>query len=93
MVRILGLGLLEWALLQTVIYLAIWLYNDYLATILTAVFGGIALALWSLAQVVEWVERSRTPRLYFRFLAVCFLSPLLAAAAYALLNGGINWLK
>jgi putative effector of murein hydrolase LrgA (UPF0299 family) len=84
----------EILLLQTGIWLAIWLANEYLATLLTLGVAGIVLAILVFALLAEWVERSRVPRRYFGLMAVSALAPLLAGGLYLAFNGGqLTWMQ
>ncbi|HNL40438.1 MAG TPA: hypothetical protein PKH43_14905, partial [Saprospiraceae bacterium] len=59
------LSILEIFLLETVAWLALWLFNDYLATLLTMILTAIVFAVLLIALIAEWIERSKVPRLYF----------------------------
>lgn len=83
---------IEAFLIQIVAYLLIWLLNDYLAFILSFILGGIALFLYLVAKIVELVDRSRVPKVYYRFMVICFLAPLLAGIVGLLLRNGPSWL-
>ncbi len=79
-------------LVQVIIYLLIFLVNDYFGTVLSLVLGGVSLALWLLSHLVELVERSRVSKRYYRFMLICFLAPALALLAYGALRGGFGWM-
>ena len=59
------LGPLEIFLAEFVLYLFLWLSNEYVGTLLSALFGGISLALLIVARISEWIEPSKVPRWYF----------------------------
>ncbi len=80
-------------LLETVVWLILWLLNDYMATLLTLIIGAIVLAVLLLALISEAIERSRVPRRYFYVMGLSVLSPLVAAILYQVLFGGhLNFL-
>ena len=83
---------LEILLIQVIIYLFLWIYDDYLASLLSLIIGSIVLFVLLISLVVEWVERSKVPRSYFYFLGVSVLAPLIAGVAYLLISGGVGWL-
>lgn len=88
------LSLLEIFLLEMVVWLGIWLTNDYLATLLTLTIGAIVSAILIIALIAEGIERTKVPRKYFWIMAISILAPALAAALYALLFGGkLNFLE
>lgn len=75
-------------LLETVVWLILWLLNDYMATLLTLIIGVIVLAVLLLALLSEAIERSRVPRRYFYVMGLSVLAPLVAAILYQVLFGG-----
>jgi|APTNR8051073442_1049403.scaffolds.fasta_scaffold00632_12 hypothetical protein len=88
-----GFSNFELWLAQVVVYLLLWLFNDYVATVLSLVFGGIALSIWVLIHLVELVDRSTVSRRQLRLILTCFLAPLAAGILYLALNQGLNWLR
>lgn len=84
---------IEAFLTQVVVYLLIWLLNDYLAVVLSLILGGIALSVYLISKIVELVERSRVPRVYYRFMVVCFVAPAIAAVIGLLLRNGLSWVN
>lgn len=83
---------IEAFLVQVVLYLLIWLLNDYLALILSLILGGIALAVYLISKAVELVEQSRVPKVYYRFMVICFTAPLLAGIIGLFLRNGVSWM-
>ena len=68
------LSLFEIFLLQTVIWLGLWLLSDYVAALLTLIIGSIVLAVLAFALIAEVIERSRVPKKYFQVMALSILS-------------------
>jgi hypothetical protein len=88
------LSLLEIFLLETVVWLVMWLINDYMATLLTLIIGAIVLAVLLLALISEAIERSKVPRRYFHVMGLSVLAPVVAALMYQVLFGGhLNFLS
>ncbi|MDX1667720.1 MAG: hypothetical protein R3350_10835 [Saprospiraceae bacterium] len=83
---------LEIFLLQVVIYLLLWLADEYLASLLSLIFGSLAFILLLFAGVVELVEKSKVPRIFYIILLVSFLAPLLTGLVFVLTNGIPAWL-
>lgn len=83
---------IEAFLVQLVVYLFLWLWNDYLAFILSVILGGISLSILVVSKMVELVESSRVPKVYYRFMVFCILAPLIAGIAGVLLRNGLSWL-
>ncbi len=81
----------EILLIEVVIYLIIWVANDYMAAMLSLIFGGIFLLILLASLAMELVERSKVPRLYFTFMWLSVLAPVIAAILYFLINRGMEW--
>ena len=64
-----------------------WLYNDYLASLLTIIVGVIVFFVLVIALISEWLEPSRVPKWYFQIMAASLAALLLAAGIYLLLFG------
>ncbi|MEQ1746653.1 MAG: hypothetical protein ABMA02_14575 [Saprospiraceae bacterium] len=84
----LRLSLLEIFLLETAVWLALWLLNDYTAALLTLIVGAIVSAILIIALLAEAIERSKVPRWYFWLMGLSVLAPLVAAGAYVVIFGG-----
>jgi hypothetical protein len=85
--------LAEIFLAETIVYVLLWLTNDYLATLLSVVFAGIFLFILLISLLAEWIERSGVPRSYYGFMVVSILSPLLTAALMLAILGIPEWLS
>lgn len=82
------LSLLEIFLLETIAWLALWLLDDYLATLLTTLLTAIVFSILLIALVAERLDRSKVPRRYFWVMGLSVVAPLLAALLYAVIFGG-----
>ncbi len=82
------LTLLEIFFIEMVLWLGLWLSNDYLATLLTLTIGAIVLSVLLIAMAAEAIEPTKVPRRYFWVMAISILAPVLAAGLYVLLFGG-----
>jgi len=82
----------ELLLIQIVIYFLLWMWDEYMATLLSLIWGGICLLVLLTSLVVEWIEKSNVPKWYFSFLWVSVLAPIMAAVIYSGIIGGIKWM-
>lgn len=88
------LTLLEIFLIEMIVWLGLWLSNDYLATLLTLIIGSIVSVILIIALAAEAIERSKVPRKYFWIMLISMLAPLLSAAMYAWIFGGkLNFIE
>ncbi len=84
---------IEILLIEIVFYIILWLVNDYLATLLSLIFGSIFLLLLLISLIVEWIERSKVPRWYYMFMLMSTLAPIIAAIIYLSISGTLEWMK
>lgn len=84
---------IEILLIEVAIYIVLWLIDDYLATLLSLIFGSIFLLLLLISLIVEWIERSKVPRWYFTFMLMSALAPIIAAIIFLSISGGLEWMK
>ena len=86
------LRLIELFTVQVILYGALWLYQDYLATLLSTIFATIFFFILVVSLIVEWIEPSKVPRWYFHVMFVSILAPLIAAFVFvSLLGGQLDW--
>lgn len=78
-------SLFEILLAQVVVWLGLWLYDDYLALLLTLILTSIVLAVLIIALIAEWIEPTRVPRRYFWVMAVSVVAPVVVAVGYKLI--------
>jgi hypothetical protein len=84
---------LEVLLAEVVIYFLLWLYDDYLATILSVIFGTICLLILIVSIMVEIIEPSKVPRWYFTAMIASILAPAIALGIYFAVGGELSWLR
>jgi thiol:disulfide interchange protein len=88
------LSLLEILLLETALWLGLWMTNDYLATLLTLTLGAIVSAILGIALISEWIEPTKVSRRYFHIMAISLLAIVLASGFYLGFSGGhLSFLK
>lgn len=87
------LTVFEVFLLEVVVWLAFWLLNDYMATLLTLIIVAIVSSVLIIAMISEWIERSKVTRYYFQVMAVSVAAPLVAGVLYITLFGELSWLR
>jgi len=77
-----------------VIWLGLWLSNDYVATLLTLTIGAIVSAVLIIAGLAELIERSKVPKRYFQIMGISILSIVLSALLYMwLFEGRLNFIE
>lgn len=81
----------EFLLIQIIIYFSLWLWDEYVATMLSLVWGSICLLIVLTSLAVEWIEKSKVPKAYYKYLWVSVLAPIIAVVMYGGIVGGIKW--
>ncbi len=84
--------IIEIGVAQVALYLLLWLWNEYNASLFSLIFGALFLFLLLISIIVEWIEPSKVPRWYFGFMAISVAAPLVAALIYTAINGRPGWL-
>lgn len=88
------LSITEVFLIEAIIYIALWMWNEYVATIMTLAFSAIALFILVISLISELIERSKVPRWYFTYMLISIFTPLIIGAFFWILNNGsFSWMK
>ena len=87
------LNLTEIFMIQAILYLLIWLWNDYAATILSLSFAAIALFIVVISLIAEVIEPSKVPRKYFYIMLISVLTPIIIGSFFMFLKKGtLDWM-
>jgi hypothetical protein len=88
------LSMTEVFLIQALFYTVLWMWNDYVATILTLSLSAIALFILLISLVAEALDRSKVPRWYFWVMGISTLTPLIIGAFFLTIkHGSLDWMK
>jgi hypothetical protein len=88
-----SLSLSEIFMIQAILYLLIWLWNDFAATIMSLSFSAIALFIIIIAGIAEAIEPSKVPRKYFYVMIISALTPIIIGSFFMLLKkGSLDWM-
>ena len=89
-----SLGAIEILLFQIIFWAGIWLYDDYLGSLLTVIIVPIFFFILVVAVIADLIERSKVPKIYFVHLALTILVPILIAGyVYFAFEGTYDWVK
>lgn len=78
--------LVEIFLLQTAVWLTLWLTNEWLTKFLTVSVGAMLLAVLVISATAEMIERSRVPVSYFKVMIISLFSVFAAWGVYAFIS-------
>ena len=86
------LNITEIFLLQAIFYTLLWLWNDYVATLLSLTFSAIAFFILSVSLISELLDRSKVPRWYFYAMIISVVTPLIIGSFFMYLKeGALDW--
>ena len=86
------LNITEFFLIQSILYTLLWMWNDYVATILSLSFAAIAFFILAISLIAEMIDRSKVPRLYFYFMVISILTPIIIGSFFMYLKkGALDW--
>lgn len=75
--------------MQTVLYTILWLTNEYVATLLTAVMVPIFIGITFISWLSDRVEASRVGKKYYITMILSAVIPLLVAGFFVWMYGGV----
>ena len=84
---------IEIFLMEFILFSLLWIWDDYIASMLTIVFTFIFFFILLISIMVEMVERSKVPKWYFIFMGVSIFAPIMAALVFIYFMGAdFEWL-
>jgi hypothetical protein len=84
---------LEIFLIQIIVYLLLWLWNDFVATLLSLSFAAIGLFVLIISIIAELIDRSKVPRWYFYVIIISVLTPILVGSLFMYIKqGSLDWM-
>jgi len=85
---------LEFSLIQFIVYISLWLIDEFTATLISLSFAAITAIVLIISLIVEWIEPSRVPQKYFYLMLISVLIPIITAIIYlSFIGGDMDWLK
>jgi hypothetical protein len=88
------ISLIEIFLIEFILFSLLWLWDDYIGSMITIVFSFIFFFILVISLIVEIIEQSKVPRWYFSFMAVSIFAPIAAAFIFIYFVGAeFEWLS
>ncbi len=88
------LSIPEIFLLQLVLYVCVWLWDDYVATYVCIILPVVILVILGISWIVDLIEPAHVGRKYYYVMAISAITPVLVGAFFYYLHGGdLAWLK
>ena len=87
------LNITEIFLIQAIIYTLLWMWNDFIATILCLSFAAIAFFVLAISLISELLERSKVPRWYFYIMIISVVTPIAIGSFFMIIKkGALDWM-
>ena len=80
-------------LIQVIIYVLLWMWNDYLMTILSLALGGILLSVLLISLISDWLQPSKVPNWYYQLMVASLLANLLGYALFLVSGNEVTWMN
>ena len=85
--------IIEVVFIEAIIYMLLWIWNDFIATIISLSFAGISFAILMISLASEFIDKSNISRWYFYFMTASFVVPLVVGAFFTVLKlGHFDWM-
>lgn len=84
---------IEVFLIQLIFYLILWLTNDYIAMLLSLVFGCISFFILLISIIAEMLDRSKVPAWYYGLMLASMLAPLIVGVIMTYIMGTPEWMQ
>ncbi len=86
-------SLFEIFLFQIILYSALWLYDEYVATFMCITIPSIVLVILIVSLLAEFFEPSRVSRKYFWVMGISIFVPVIVGIGfYVMYDGKLDWL-
>ena len=86
-----NIGLWELAIVQAILYTGLWLWNEYIASLVSIILVPIIFSILLISLISELIEKSKVPKVYFKFMIISIITPIIIALLMRILFGTIIW--
>jgi len=81
-------------LAESIVFTALWLWNEYVATYSTIILVGIMFVILLFSLVADLIEKSRIPKWYYYVLVISIVIPLVVGMFFVYIYGGnMSWME
>lgn len=87
------IGLLEIALFEFIVFLALWVMDEYIASLLCVIVPAICLGVLIISLIAEWIEPSKVPKSFFKILGISVVIPIVTLVVYLGFFGTLEWMQ
>ena len=87
------IGLPEIILIQTILYSGLWILSPYAGFMLSMIVATISATILIISLIMELVDRSKVPKIYFRFMLTAVICPIVVALFFiAFYPDAMSWM-
>lgn len=87
------LSIAELFFIELIVFILVWLLNDWFATLLTLFVITIVFVTLVISLASEGIEKSRVGKRYFYFMFASLAAPIVVGVFFYFLKGGkFNWM-
>jgi len=85
---------IELFLIEFIIYSLLWLWDDYIASLMTVVMTSICFFILIISLITELIEKSKVPRWYYYFMVISVIAPIIVALVFiAFMGADFEWMN
>ena len=89
-----NIKLTEISLFQVILYMLLWISDEYIASLVTIIMVPILIGILIVSVISELIERSKVPKKYFHFLIVSIIIPIIIGLFFlTIYEGQLDWLE
>lgn len=81
-----NISIVEWCLLEAIVFIAVWLWDPYIGKLITFIFSPIFLAILVISFIADKIDPSKISSKYYLLLLGMGLTPVMVMALYKMLN-------
>lgn len=81
----------EILLIEGIILALLWMFNDYLASLITFIIVPILFATLVVSMIVEKISKSNIPHNYFHMMVGLTIIPIIFFMVFSAINNGLSW--
>lgn len=87
--KIKNISILEWCLAESILFLAIWLWDPYIGKLMSLIFGPMFLAIVTISFIADKIDPSKISNKYYITLFLMGIIPFLIMLLFNLFDSMI----
>jgi hypothetical protein len=84
----------EIIILEAILFACLWLWNEYLAFMLSIIFIPLCIAILVIAKIADFIEPSKISKNFYRMLVGLAIVPIILLLVFwSIFGGEFEWMK